>query len=145
MMVSDAALALACSGPDPPSGGDLGPPCLCHEDLHGANLLFQRRGGRWRLAGVLDFDKAWSGFHECDLARMAFWTGMTGPGFWAAYQQGRPLDPGFEDRKAVFQLLWCLEVAWKTPKHRTDTENLCRFLGLTGPDGDGKIEAAPLQ
>jgi Ser/Thr protein kinase RdoA (MazF antagonist) len=115
----------------------LGPPCLCHEDLHGANLLFQPQEGRWRLAGILDFDKAWAGFHESDLARMAFWTGMTGASFWTAYEAEAPLAPDFEDRKALYQLLWCLEVAWDTPKHRADTASLCGVLGFPAPAREG--------
>ena len=34
---------------------------LCHDDLHHGNLIFQASPSGWRLAAVLDWDKAWAG------------------------------------------------------------------------------------
>ena len=62
---------------------DVRPPSLCHEDLHHHNLLFQHRQGQWRLATILDFDKAWAGHPETDLARLEFWRGDDEPGVLA--------------------------------------------------------------
>lgn len=104
--------------------------CLSHEDLHKHNILFQSIEGRWRLSGVLDFDSAWAGFHEADLGRMEFWDGMTGDGFWEAYLDMHPLTEEYERRKAIYQLLWCLEYASSTERHLSDTRALCLRLGL---------------
>jgi Ser/Thr protein kinase RdoA (MazF antagonist) len=49
---------------------EVGQTCLCHEDLHGYNILFRQVDGPWRLATILDFDKTWAGHHESDLARL---------------------------------------------------------------------------
>ena len=103
---------------------------LCHEDLHQHNILFQARQGRWRLATILDFDKAWAGHHETDLALLDLWTGMTGQEFWQAYEAICPMDPLYRERRPVYQLLWCLECAWSTPEHVTDTRRVCDELGL---------------
>lgn len=105
-------------------------PCLCHEDLHGHNLIFRQEQGRWRLAAVLDFDKAWAGHHEMDLARLELWTGMIGDGFWPAYRAAIPIDEGYPQRRPLYQLLWCLEYAQNSPQHLADTRRLCRELGL---------------
>lgn len=107
---------------------------LCHEDLHGYNILFERQGGVWKLQTLLDFDKAWAGHTEIDLARMAFWRGMTSPTFWEAYTAVWPLSPGFEKRRLIYQLQWCLEYPALDARHRADTARACRALGLTAPD-----------
>lgn len=107
---------------------------LCHEDLHQHNLLFQHRQGRWHLATILDFDKAWAGHHETDLARLELWRGMIGPEFWGAYEAIRPVQPLYRERRPIYQLLWCLEYARPTAAHLADTQRLWGELGL--PDLD---------
>jgi len=103
---------------------------LCHEDLHKHNLLFQQRGGKWCLTTVLDFDKAWSGFHETDLARLDLWQDMMGEGFWPAYEAICLVDQLYPQRRAIYQLLWCFEYARPTPEHIADTQRICVELGL---------------
>jgi aminoglycoside phosphotransferase (APT) family kinase protein len=104
--------------------------CLCHEDLHHRNLLFTRQGDDWELATVLDFEKAWAGHHEIDLARMEFWDGMVGDGFWSAYSTTYALNEGYAERRIIYQLLWCFEYALNSPRHLQDTDRLCEQLGL---------------
>lgn len=106
---------------------------LCHEDLHGANLLFQQSAGQWRLSAVLDFDKAWAGPGESDLARLELWRGMTSPAFWAGYRSIRTVDDGYAQRRPVYQLLWCLEYAQHTSQHLDDTRRVCQELGCEAP------------
>jgi Ser/Thr protein kinase RdoA (MazF antagonist) len=105
-------------------------PCLCHDDLHRHNILFTPEGGGWRLAAILDFDSGWAGHHESDLARLDLWRGMTSPRFRRIYRAAHAVDPGYEERRPVHQLLWCLEYAESTPEHLTDTERVCRELGI---------------
>ncbi|OGN92736.1 MAG: hypothetical protein A2Z71_06875 [Chloroflexi bacterium RBG_13_50_21] len=107
---------------------------LCHEDLHGYNILFQYQHGQWHLATILDFDKAWAGHYEIDLARMEFWKGMTSKAFWGAYEEIFPREPIVEQRQLIYQLLWCFEFAKNTPEHLRDTHNLCAELGIPCPD-----------
>jgi fructosamine-3-kinase len=107
---------------------------LCHEDLHGYNMLFQQRQGQWHLATILDFDKAWAGHHEIDLARLEFWRGMTSDEFWWSYKAICPIETLYEQRRYIYQLLWCFEYAQSTTEHIRDTQNLCAKLGLPGPD-----------
>jgi aminoglycoside phosphotransferase (APT) family kinase protein len=96
-------------------------PTLCHDDLHSANVLLAPAGDGWRIAGLLDWDKAWSGPAESDVARMAFWDDMTGPGFWEVYRAAVPEADGWPRRALVHQLLWCLEYDAPTARHRADT------------------------
>jgi fructosamine-3-kinase len=103
---------------------------LCHEDLHGHNILFQYRQGEWHLASILDFDKAWAGHYEIDLARLEFWKGMISEEFWKAYKATTPIEPLYEQRRPIYQLLWCFEYARTTPEHLADTQRLCAKLGL---------------
>ncbi len=109
---------------------DIHTPSLCHEDLHQHNILFQHRQGKWHLATILDFDKAWAGHHETDLARLEFWRGMTSCEFWQAYEAICPIEPLFSQRRLIYQLLWCFEYARSTPEHIADTQRLCAALGL---------------
>lgn len=102
--------------------------CLCHEDLHHQNVLFRNEGRQWKLAAILDFEKAWAGHAEIDLARLEFWDGMVGEGFWEGYGNGR--DPLYEQRRLIYQLFWCLEYAAPTERHLRDTQRLCAALGI---------------
>lgn len=104
--------------------------CLCHQDLHKYNILFQLRQGRWHLATLLDLDKAWAGHHETDLARLELWTGMTSKEFWSSYKAICSVEHLYEHRRPVYQLLWCLEFARPTTKHLADTQRICQELGL---------------
>jgi aminoglycoside phosphotransferase (APT) family kinase protein len=101
---------------------------LCHDDLHHGNVLFRDRRGRWELAGLLDWDKAWAGPAESDLARMAFWDDMTGPDFWRVYRAAVPTTEGQRERSLIYQLLWCLEYDDGSPRHAADRAALERRL-----------------
>jgi aminoglycoside phosphotransferase (APT) family kinase protein len=103
---------------------------LCHEDLHQHNILFRQDQGCWQLATILDFDKAWAGNHESDLARLEFWRGMMSQGFWAAYLAICRVDSLYQQRRLVYQFLWCLEYARPTVEHLADTRRLCEELGI---------------
>ena len=106
---------------------------LCHEDLHGYNILFTYRQEQWRLATILDFDKAWAGHREIDLARLEFWRGMTSDAFWKAYTATHSIELLYKQRRPIYQLLWCFEFARNTPQHLHDTRQLCEKLGLPPP------------
>lgn len=102
---------------------------LSHEDLHPHNILFRLQHHQWELATILDFDKAWAGSPEADLARMELWN-MTGVGFWQAYHTSAQVDPCYAYRRPLYQLFWCLEYAAASPKHLADTRRICLELGL---------------
>jgi aminoglycoside phosphotransferase (APT) family kinase protein len=106
---------------------------LVHDDLHHANVVFTARAGDCVLTGVLDWDKAWAGPGESDVARMAFWDDMTGPAFWQTYRAARPTTPGERERMLVHQLLWCLEYDVRTSRHLADTAAVCDRLGVARP------------
>jgi aminoglycoside phosphotransferase (APT) family kinase protein len=103
---------------------------LCHEDLHEHNILFRLEEGHWRLATILDFDKAWAGHNESDLARLEFWKGMMDKEFWWAYEQIHRIGAHYRERRLIYQLLWCLEYAQPTARHLADTQHVCAELGL---------------
>jgi len=107
---------------------------LCHEDLHKYNLLFYQEQGQWQLSTILDFDKAWAGHQESDLARLELWTGMTGEGFWPAYRAVSPVAAGYSQRRPIYQLFWCLEYAQSSPEHIADTQRVCQQLGIQPPE-----------
>jgi aminoglycoside phosphotransferase (APT) family kinase protein len=110
------------------------PACLVHEDLHAYNLLFRVRQGKPDLAAILDFEKAWGGPAESDLARLEVWRGMTRRSFWEAYNAVHPVDAGYALRRPVYQLLWCLEYAQHSPQHVADTQQVGKALGVRIPD-----------
>jgi fructosamine-3-kinase len=103
---------------------------LCHEDLHRYNILFEKRQEQWCLTTILDFDKAWAGHRESDLARLDLWTGMTNEEFWRAYDAICPLPPLYKQRRPIYQLLWCLGYAQPTAKHLADTRQVCQEIGF---------------
>lgn len=103
---------------------------LCHDDLHHQNLIFERGSSSGGIVAVLDWDKAWAGHHESDLARMALWDDMTHPALWSAYRDAYPLAEGEEERRPIYQLLWCLEYDVTTRRHQADTARLARQVGI---------------
>jgi aminoglycoside phosphotransferase (APT) family kinase protein len=103
---------------------------LCHDDLQHTNLIFREASGEWQLAAVLDWDKAWAGPSESDIARMSFWDDMTGAGFWEVYNAVAPPAEGSSERALVYQLLWCFEYTVSTARHLADTASVCRRLGI---------------
>lgn len=103
-------------------------PGLTHDDLNPGNILFQQNQGRWQLSALLDWDSAWAGCPESDLARMELWQGMMGPGFREAYVAHRPISPSYPPRRPLYQLLWCLEYARTTLRHEEDTKRVCAEL-----------------
>jgi aminoglycoside phosphotransferase (APT) family kinase protein len=107
-------------------------PSLSHDDLNPTNLLLlpDPHTERWELSGLLDFDSAWAGDRESDLARLALWDGMIGGPFWAAYGREGTLAPDEAERRLILQLLWCLEYAQPTARHHADTARICAALGL---------------
>ncbi len=104
--------------------------CLCHDDLHKHNILFHRGDGEWKLSAILDFDSAYAGHYESDLARLDLWRGMIGPGFWEAYTEAMPLSPLYTQRRPIHQLLWCLEYDSQSPQHLADTRRVYAELGV---------------
>jgi Ser/Thr protein kinase RdoA (MazF antagonist) len=103
---------------------------LCHEDLNPHNILVAEHGGQWRVAAILDFESAWAGQAESDLARLELWRGMTGREFWTGYEAVVPVSSRYLERRALYQLLWCLEYARPTPEHNADTAQVCEALGI---------------
>ena len=108
-------------------------PVLTHDDLHHGNILVREKDGYWRVVAVLDWDKAWAGPGEWDVARMVFWDDMTGRTFWETYRASRSRSPGEEHRRLIYQLIWCLEHEWPHARHRADTAALCHQLGVHAP------------
>jgi aminoglycoside phosphotransferase (APT) family kinase protein len=109
---------------------DVGKACLSHEDLHKFNIIFQQKNKRWQLANILDFDSAWAGCNESDLARLELWNGKMGATFMRRYGAIHPVAKAYKARRPVYQLLWCLEYASETPKHLADTRRVCDELGV---------------
>lgn len=112
---------------------DIGDAALTHENLNAANIMLRQEGSRWTLAGILDFDNAWAGCPESDLARMESWRGMIGPGFWEGYQSVRQVSSTYPQRRALMQLRWCLEYAEYagiTPQHMAEIQRVCQELGV---------------
>jgi len=110
-------------------------PALCHEDLNPSNILVRHDEGRPRLAAILDFDSAWAGNPESDLARLDLWQGEAYPGlmeegFRAAYEAAHAVARGYEERRPLYQLLWCLEYADASAQHAADTARVCVELGI---------------
>lgn len=103
---------------------------LTHEDLNPNNILFNNERNRWELSGILDYESAWAGCHESDLAKLELWRGMTGEGFWEGYKSLLGVPPTYPQRRLLYQLLWCLEYNRDTPQHISDTRRVCLALGI---------------
>jgi fructosamine-3-kinase len=73
-------------------------PSLLHGDLWGGNIGYDREGN------PVIFDPAvYYGDREADLAMTELFGGF-GSGFYAAYEEAWPLDPGYSVRKTLYNL-----------------------------------------
>ncbi len=105
-----------------------GPAVLSHDDLHHGNVLVDPASAR--VVAVLDWDKAWAGPAVSDVARVILWDDMPGRGWWPGLHEA-------DDVLRLHQLLWCLEHAFPTARHRADTARLLRSFALPVPPGLG--------
>ena len=73
-------------------------PSLLHGDLWGGNIAYDSDGG------PLIFDPAvYYGDREAEIAMTELFGGFSS-GFYAAYQDSWPLDPGYSERKGLYNL-----------------------------------------
>jgi aminoglycoside phosphotransferase (APT) family kinase protein len=107
-------------------------PRLCHEDLNPYNLLFELHDGQPVLTGVLDFEIAWAGLPESDLARLELWRWTRGAALRDGYVAAGSISDSYLWRRPIFQLLWCLEYAEYrvSVQHQLETNAVCDELGL---------------
>lgn len=78
--------------------GPPGPPARLHGDLWSGNVM-AGPGGR---PFVID-PAAYGGINEVDLAMLELFASPS-PGFYAAYAEVRPLDPGYRERIPLWQV-----------------------------------------
>jgi Ser/Thr protein kinase RdoA (MazF antagonist) len=111
---------------------DLSAATLCHEDLNPNNLVFEVRDGLPVLSGLLDFESAWASTGESDLARLELWWLTRGAALREGYAEVGQVADGYVSRRAVLQLLWCLEYADAHPtlEHQGVTDEVCAELGI---------------
>ena len=105
---------------------------LCHEDMNPNNLVFEMRDGQPSLSGILDFESAWASTGESDLARLELWWMTCGDALREGYAEVAAVDSGYQARKPVLQLLWCLEYAEHdaSAEHQSVTDQVCAELGI---------------
>ncbi len=109
-------------------------PRLTHEDLNPSNLLVvpgENESDDWRISAVLDFESAWAGCPESDIARLELWRDMMGDGFYEGYTATQPIADDYPTRRPIYQLLWCLEYARPTAQHHADTARVCAALDIS--------------
>jgi aminoglycoside phosphotransferase (APT) family kinase protein len=89
--------------------GDHARPALCHRDLYADNLLVDPTG---RLVAILDFDtaEAWDRAGEFDKLDRLLISAFPGarPWFEAAYREGRPTPPRWDERVRLVALIEAL-------------------------------------
>ena len=75
-------------------------PRLTHEDLNPSNLLVvpgENEGDDWRISAILDFESAWAGCPESDIARLELWRDMMDDGFYEGYTATQPIAADYPD------------------------------------------------
>ncbi len=80
----------------------ISPPALLHGDLWGGNYLLDDAG-----EPVLIDPAVYYGHREMDLAMSELFGGFS-PRFYDAYHAAYPIDPDYEERRALYQLYYLL-------------------------------------
>lgn len=87
---------------------DARPVRLLHNDPHAWNVIVDQSGGRWRCAGWLDWEFAWTGDPAWDVARLDIFRskniGPTPPSFYEGY--GSDPAPIVSDLYELAIFLW---------------------------------------
>ena len=90
--------------------------CLLHNDAHVWNAVVNKTTRGWSCAGWLDWEYAWVGDPNWDLARADVWRirdiGPTPESFWEGYG-GPPVEPHFTFHKMSLSL-------WQANEHLSD-------------------------
>jgi len=89
---------------------DQGQPMLVHGDIWAGNMLVERAGQGWRLAGIVD-----PGVYYADVeVELAYLEGFDGrrEAFFTAYTARRALRPGYERRRLFYWLHTALIHVW---------------------------------
>lgn len=73
-------------------------PSMLHGDLWSGNIMVDAHGSM-----VLIDPAVYLGHYEADLAMMELF-GSPGPSFYEAYEHTAPLEPGYEDRRELYNL-----------------------------------------
>ena len=73
-------------------------PSLVHGDLWSGNFMTGEDGKAWLIDPAVYY-----GHPEVDLAMTELFGGFS-PAFYEAYQEIRPLNPGYQDRKEIYNL-----------------------------------------
>lgn len=99
------------------------PPSLLHGDLWGGNALATTDG---RFAII---DPAVSvGHREADLAMTELFGGFRGP-FYDGYREAWPLEPGYPERREVYNLFHLINHLTHGPSYRRPVESTLRQFG----------------
>ena len=99
------------------------PPSLLHGDLWAGNAL-AARAGRFALV-----DPAVSvGHREADLAMTGLFGGFAGP-FYDGYREAWPLEPGYAERREVYNLYHLVNHLTHGPSYRRPVETALRRFG----------------
>jgi aminoglycoside phosphotransferase (APT) family kinase protein len=114
--------ALAAAA-DPLARSVTGARQLVHSDYNGKNLLAVRRGGRWSISAVLDWEFAFSGSPLADVGNMLRSRGARPPGFdggfIAGYREaGGVLPPRWREISEALDLYALADFLTRPPGHR---------------------------
>jgi len=96
---------------------------LVHSDYNGKNLLTLRRGGRWSVSAVLDWEFAFSGSPLVDIGNMRRFRAERPPGFDAAFtggyqDAGGRLPPDWREVSEALDLYALADFLTRPPGHR---------------------------
>jgi hygromycin-B 7''-O-kinase len=84
-------------------------PSIVMEDFKEGNVVFEQRGGSWRVSGLFDLMGAHFGNPEADLSRTSAWYFDENPQlareFILTYLSTHPAPPGFGSLFRIFMLL----------------------------------------
>ena len=107
------------------------PRSLLHGDLWGGNVLATEDGAAHAPSpGVFALiDPAVSvGHREADLAMTELFGGFAGP-FYDGYREGWPLEPGYPERREVYNLYHLVNHLTHGPSYRRPVERVLRRFG----------------
>jgi len=95
---------------------------LLHNDPHAANILVRSAASGWQLAAWLDWEYAWMGDPEWDLARFDVFTraqvGGVNDGFWRGY--GARPDPARHGFYELHVMVWFGSLSNPRPSSLTE-------------------------
>ncbi len=107
---------------------------LCHNDFNGRNLLVENINAKWRITGIIDFERCYPSDPESDMAPifLEIYGQQAMDSFLSGYAEIDSLSNVFHEKTVYYLTAFCLEVcSWSyqvAPEYYHKSKKMLKYL-----------------